>query len=464
MQVDLVLNKKQNIAWEYLNDKTTTEILYGGAAGGGKTHIGCAWIIINCIKYPGSRWVIGRSELKNLKETTLATFFEICTKWGFNKEHYFYNQQSSIIKFFNGSEILLKDLFSYPSDPDFVTLGGLEITGAFIDEVNQIEEKAKNMIATRIRYKLDNFCDICGCQVKKEIIEYNQNKMPIKWICSNGHLTTGLLPKLFMTCNPSRNWVYDKFYKMYREESIEGYKKFIQALPDENKHLSSHYIDQLSRGDETTKRRLLYGEWEYEDTGLIDHDSIINIFTNDSISGDSYYITCDVARKGKDKAVIMVWLDFTIIEIIERSSSTINELVDLINDLKNKYGIGNRNIVVDGDGVGGGVVDYLKGCHDFVNNSRPQNDENYQNLKTQCYFRMVNAILDGKIKITKWTNEQRSSIIQELSLLQRANIDSDGKIQLINKRDIKKQIGRSPDYTDAMMLRMYIKRFNRVYT
>ena len=96
------------------------------------------------------------------------------------EEHFRYNSQSGLIKFFNGSEILLKDLFSYPSDPNFDELGSLEITDSFIDEANQISSKAKQIVRSRIRYKLDE---------------------------------NDLIPKMLMTCNPAKNWTYSEFFK-----------------------------------------------------------------------------------------------------------------------------------------------------------------------------------------------------------------------------------------------------------
>ncbi len=426
MEIDLKLNPKQKIAWDFLNDKITTEILYGGAAGGGKSFLGCAWLIINCMTYPGTRWVMGRSQLKNLKLTTLVTFFEICGRWGLNSKHFSYNQQSGIIKFYNNSEILLQDLFSYPSDPEFISLGGLEITGFFIDECNQVSEKAKNMLASRIRYKLDDY---------------------------------DLIPKGFMTCNPSKNWVYDEFYKKSKLGELEVYKQFIQALLRDNKHISKHYETQLSKLDEIGRRRLLNGEWEYEvDGALISYDNIINSFKEykNDIIGD-YYITCDVARKGKDKAVIYLWQGLSVIRIYEMNISLTNEIVDLINTIKREFNIDNNKIVVDGDGVGGGVVDYLKGCIDFVNGSKALLGENYQNLKTQCYFKLAELINLNKISIYNYNIDQKNKLTQELSVITRKNIDSDGKLQIINKDDIKSIIGRSPDYSDCLMMRMYFE-------
>ena len=42
------LTLKQNHAIYYLNDKITKMVLFGGSAGGGKTVIGCLWLIAMC--------------------------------------------------------------------------------------------------------------------------------------------------------------------------------------------------------------------------------------------------------------------------------------------------------------------------------------------------------------------------------------------------------------------------------
>ena len=110
------LTKKQTQALDYLEDSTTNELLFGGGAGGAKSFLGCLWIILSCLKYDGTRWVIGRSKLKALKETTLNTFFEVAKMLGMSAgEHYVYNAMSGTIKI-GQSEVILKDLFHYPSD------------------------------------------------------------------------------------------------------------------------------------------------------------------------------------------------------------------------------------------------------------------------------------------------------------------------------------------------------------
>jgi len=145
--MDIKLTKKQSIAWEILTDNFTTEMLYGGSAGGGKSFIGCLWVCVSCLNNAGTRYLIGRTVLTQLRLTTLNTLFETLQRMGLTSgNHYTYNAQSNVITFKNGSEIILKDLQYNPSDPNFDSLGGLELTGAFIDEAAQVSNVAYQVI------------------------------------------------------------------------------------------------------------------------------------------------------------------------------------------------------------------------------------------------------------------------------------------------------------------------------
>jgi len=105
---------------------------------------------------------------------------------------------------------LLKDLFLFPSDPNFDSLGSLEICGAFVDEAGQCSWKAIQILLSRMRYKLKEF---------------------------------GIIPKLFMSTNPQKNWAYSEFYMPSKNNTIGSDKKFIQALCTDNPHLDPTYIE-----------------------------------------------------------------------------------------------------------------------------------------------------------------------------------------------------------------------------
>tara|TARA_R110002020_G_scaffold224736_1_gene434627 strand:+ start:147 stop:1454 length:1308 start_codon:yes stop_codon:yes gene_type:complete len=419
-----LLTTKQGLALKYLTDDTTNTVLYGGAAGGGKSYLGCAYIIWLCTEYDGVRCLIGRSKLDNLKKTTLNTFFEVCEKWSIKANvHYTYNAQTNVINFYNGSQVILKDLFQYPSDRNFDSLGSLELTAAFIDECNQITEKAYQIVSSRIRYKLD---------------EYN------------------LIPKVLLTCNPSKEWVYSKFYKPSKEGRLPDYLKFIPSLVTDNRHVSKHYAQQLEKLDHVSKQRLLFGNWEYDDTDdkLIDYNAILGMFETDHVEAGEKYITADIARYGKDKTVIAYWSGLRVEAFKVMDVNSVTEAADEIRKLQQKYSVALGNIIVDDDGVGGGVRDILR-CKAFVNNSKALKGENYINLKTQCYYALSDAINKSTVSIHTDNITYKNFIIQELEQVRRKNFDKDTKLQLISKDDVKAAIGRSPDFSDALAMRMY---------
>lgn len=414
------LTKKQSIAWSKLQDNIHKEILFGGSAGGGKSFIGCLFILTQALKYKETAWLIGRAKLKTLKQTTLKTFFEVATMVGLKKDvHYTYNSQASEIKLFNGSIIFLKDLFSYPSDPNFDELGSLEITGAFIDEANQIAQKAKSIVTSRIRYKLDKY---------------------------------GLIPKCLMTCNPARNWVYKDFYQAQRDGKIRDYRCFIPALANDNPHLSQHYIDNLDNLDDVDRERLKEGNWEYsEENMLFNIDDIIKAFENETNDSDEFKcMTIDVAREGKDKTTIAGWKGLDLFYFEEEAKSNLKDLAKKVNKLERENRL--ENVLADEDGVGGGLVDTAM-IDGFLGGSKALDGENYQNLRTQCYCYLAKNIKFMSLK--KLPEHVKELLQEELLQYKRVKVGEDGKIKITSKKEIKERIGRSPDYADVVMMRMF---------
>ena len=425
-----LLPKQENAVY-YLKDNETKELLYGGAAGGGKSALGCLWLIESCQKYPGSRWLMGRAKLKALKETTLNTFFELSSNLGIT-DQFTYNAQANIIYWNNGSEILLKDLFLYPSDPNFDSLGSLEITGAFIDECNQIVYKAWQIVTSRCRYKLNEF---------------------------------NLIPKVLGSCNPSKNWTYKEFYKRDRDNSLPNTKKFIQALPTDNPHLPKSYLESLLSLDKNSKQRLYFGNWEYDDdpSTLIDIDSISDYWNPNHLKGEgNMYMTIDVARKGKDKTVFRVWHGWLVVYRYEIAKSGLDVVVRKAKELQLKYKVSNSNTIADEDGVGGGVIDFLN-CKGFVNGSRALNDENYNNLKSQCGYKIAQKIVNREVGEICDNAEVKSVTSEEMEQVKQKDIDKDGKVALVGKDIVKQMIGRSPDEWDSIMMRYYFELAHQVF-
>ena len=212
----------------------------------------------------------------------------------------------------------------------------MEITGAFIDEATEITPTAYNVIQSRMRYNLDDH---------------------------------GLTPKLLMTCNPSKGWIYSEFYKKFKDGTLDDNKKFVQSLVTDNPNISKHYINQLRQLDVLSQKRLLFGDWEYsdDDTQLFSIDALNDMFTNEFVKSDNQkFISVDVARFGRDKSVVCLWNGWRceLIKTIDKNS--IDQLVEVVKQIANENNVQRSNIIADSDGVGGGFVDLLKGCKSFV--------------------------------------------------------------------------------------------------
>lgn len=414
---------RQIEALEHLaTDSDVEQVLYGGAAGGGKSKFGCMWQIQRRLKYAGTRSLIGRSKLDTLKKTTLNTFFETAKEFGLVADkHYVYNGQTNVIKFFNGSEIVLKDLFAYPSNPNFDSLGSLEITDYFIDEVAEVTEKAVNIVHSRCRYKLNEF---------------------------------GLIPKGFLSCNPSKGWLYNEFYVKNNRNELPKHRAFVQALPQDNPYLPVAYIESLRRLPEYDRKRLLEGNWEFDDDSdkLFSTDNLLRMFRNELLEGKKC-ITADIARFGKDRTIICVWSGLTLIEVIELNRAALDEVVNKIRLVTKEHSILLQDVVADEDGVGGGVVDFLK-CRGFVNGSKPKQPQ-YQNLKSECYYKLAQYVEENRLTIL--VNGKKEQIVKELEMIKRHRADVEGKLMVTPKDVIKNREGISPDLADAIMMRMYFE-------
>lgn len=432
--LDVKLFPKQAKAFAYLQDDVTNEVLYGGGARGGKSRLLATWLAVECISKPGSSWLLGRNELKRLQQTTLLELLEVLNELGLPKESYNYNIQQSLITFSNGSRIFLYDLGYMPSDPNYDRIGSLNLTGAAIDEAQEVQYKVVNVLRGRF-----------------SLVE--------KW----GWKT---IPKILMTCNPSRNWIYTEYYKPWKAGTLQKDRQFIPALVGDNPTVPQSYIDFLRKSDPVTVARLLDGNFEYDDDPnvLFATDVIASMFKSGKKSKDRF-ITADVARFGKDSTVITVWEGLHCSAIYRKSKFSTRDTVEYIRDLASRLNVEMDRVVVDEDGVGGGVVDQL-GCVGFVNNSKALSPyaasvrsylkRNFANLKTQCYWLFAQLAAQGFVSVEA-TGEIKEKLNEELGFVRYKQVDTDDKIALEAKQDLKERLGRSPDIADALMFRFYFE-------
>jgi len=416
-------DKQKDCARAWL-DNSVSEIIYGGSKGSAKSYTGCSLIFGDAFIYPGIHCFIARDKLNDLRKYTIPSIYEVFNHWGVTQEIYTYNGQDSYFLLHNDSKVFLIDAPYMPRDPLFQRFGSMQMTRGWIEEAGQFQKAAKDALSASLgRWKND---------------EYK------------------LKAKLLQTCNPSKNYLYQD-YKLNKEKKLPEHKRFIQAFPEDNKKLPEGYIENLHKilsGNE--KQRLLYGNWEYDDdpATLINYESIISSFTNNFVPKGQKYITADIARFGKDNTVLIRWEGFRAEEIVTISKSSITDTAKAIREMAFKNLIPIHNVLVDEDGVGGGVRDILN-CKGFVNNSTPLLGENYSNLKSQCHFKFSERMNRNEVYICCKEESVKEKIIEELEQVKQKDIDKDGKKGIIPKDIVKDMIGRSPDYSDALTMREF---------
>lgn len=420
----MILTNKQTIAFNYLTDYTTEFLGYGGAAGGGKTYVGCYWLMQMCYYAPGTKYFIGRDSLKDTRESVLHTWRKLSMQIGFH-DHWRYNDNH--IFFTNGSEIEFIDLTFYPQkDPLFERFGSKEYTSGWIEEAGSVHVTAYETLKSRVGRWLNE--------------EYKIKK------------------KILCTFNPKKNWVDTTFYRPFANDKEIEDTKFVYALPTDNHYLPEDYLNTLRNiKDKSIRERLLNGNFDYDDdpTALIDYEAILNLWTNDHIQpSNNKYIVADIARYGSDRAIITVWDGTIIIDYLTFAISATTDIQNAINALRSKHQIQASNCVADEDGVGGGVVDNCR-IQGFVNNSKATNKQ-YENLKTECGYLLAENIGKIYIKVELPSNE-RQMIEQELGQLKTFDSDKDNRLRLLPKAKIKENIGRSPDWLDSFIMRQYFE-------
>lgn len=419
------VNYKQMLAFRYLADPHTRYVVYGGAAGGGKSWLGCDWLLRCCWAFPKTRWFVGRNNIKDSRESVLVTFVKVADSYGFKD----YRITEDGIEFTNGSVIILLDLTFYPQkDPMFERLGSKEYTGGWVEEAGEVHYMAFEVLKSRIGRHLND--------------EY------------------GLEAKMLITCNPKKNWLYKYFYKPHLDGTLPTDCAFIQALVYDNPFITEDYIKTLeSIAVKSVRLRLLLGKWEYENNAnqLVDYDAILDCFTNEGEIDKRRmrYISSDLAMKGRDRFVAFNWIGLAAKLAINKPYSTGKEIeTDLRNESK-QHGVRRSNIIADSDGLGQYLDSYLEGIKTFHGGATAP-DNTYFNLKSQCAFKLAEVINAGLLYID-CPDEIQPLIVEELeACLVARDVDADtSKKRIIDKREMKAVLGRSPDFFDPLMMRMY---------
>lgn len=439
IQFDTRGNPKQKECARYWIDNETEEILYGGAKYGAKSNTGCNLIFGDAMIYPDTRYFIARDSLTDLRRYTIPSVYEVFELWKLDPAKYMkYNGQDNFFLLYNKSVVEFIDASYSPSDHEWHRFGSRQYTRGWCEEIGDMHRMAiENLFLTVGRWKNREY---------------------------------GLPKKLLLTCNPHKGYGYQEFYQPFKAGTLPKRRKFISALPSDNKAGDPEYIKSLMENPNKNEReRLAFGNWEYDDdpAALIEYEKILDIFTNNPPASPRKCITADIARLGGDRIVIIYWDGF-VGYVTAYQKQKLNVTLTNIEATRTKYNVGKSDVLVDSDGMGSGIED-MGGYKGFVNNGRPLPDpkkpvdangkpvvENFDNIKSQCGFRMADRINNNGIRLVveDW---MKPLIIQELEQVKQKLLDSDMKKGLMTKEKVKEAINRSPDFWDTILEREWFE-------
>lgn len=247
---------------------------------------------------------------------------------------------------------------------------------------------------------------------------------------------------------------------------------FVRAGLEENLKLmlsDPNYLANLAQQSDEQRARDLEGNWNFKAAGddLIKMDDMERFFARPKIEGGAKYASVDIAFEGGDSLVMWLWEGFHIKDIYvcrNNAKTTLNNVKMKLQE----WGVLEERMTYDLNGLGQAFKGFFPHAKPFNNMGgvAPQFKGMYHDLKSQCAYLFAHKLIDGELSIDPRLLSLRFSgqgfsrtELRQILMLERKAIrweegSSDKGFTLIKKSQMKNIIGHSPDYIEALIMRM----------
>ena len=405
--------------------------LFGGGKGGGKTVGGVNIYAHDVSQYKDGVFVVMR---KN------KTVLDITTKESFRR----FFPDEMILNKKDSAGVAIWDLIhnnqlwfwaaDITKDPDYEKTRGVEASAIIVDQFEEFPDLLYQILPSLLRRPAF-------------------------------HVETGTqLPGyIYATCNPKpgRHWLKKSFI----DSDLTGHK-FIQSLAKDNPLLPEGYLESaFSEMSKPLRDMLERGLWDVDEASfkvILNHEFDKAVRDPDmhhpAVAGG-----VDIGLGRPDKTIIYAVNkfghaykqdEFEIYDTMEQYQ----RIKPFVEQIKMRRG----KVRIDSGGIGKGVYDRLRGSFgstiqgvDFAGgDTKPvkklidgkwQKVKQYKNKRAEIYFDTAEGIRNGQIGV-----QFNTELAEEIDVTYYK--PEDGAFQLVDKKEIKLDLGRSPDHADAFAL------------
>jgi len=435
------LTLKQSKAWNALFSDEITDVMYGGAKGGGKSHLLCvwafqlAWLIAAEFKLKPSKnpphvgW-IGRKQATDFAGSTLQTWRQIIPeeyyelKGGTEKDPKHILIDSRIAIDYGGLD--KQETINKFNSAEYSFIG--------VDQAEEITKDEVSVLRASRRMKLQG------------------KELPYRGL---------------FTANPRICWLKDEFITHPKKNML-----FVPALPSDNPHLPSSY-KQMIYDAFGHRPELIQAYWFGSWTALEGANQVIKeewlemAMHRESVSPlrDKEYLVCDTARFGDDETVILHMINT---EIVDKITMPYCRTTDISHRLKvERHRNNDCAIVVETTGadLGAGVVDelYEEGVPviefhpEAAAEDEPNDKIKFKNMRAKAWWTaskmLSKGITDPESNTALITHNMYDTLKEQL--LQPTYDFKNGRLIIESKKDIKARLGRSPDHADTYVIALW---------
>jgi hypothetical protein len=426
---EISLSRRQALAWAVLHDPAVSEVLYGGAKGGGKSILGCYWVWLHALE-------IAREYKLRPSDTPLPVGWMGCKRAVDFQDRTW----EKWLRFIPAGEYRVRE-----QAREVIIRETVKVGFGGLDSSEQVERFNSQEFAF---FFLDQ-----AEEVEKDDIAALRASLRLV-------IGTSSVPrKALLTANPAQCWLKDEFITAPRPN-----QRFIKALPTDNPWLPGDYAQTLREAfghHPGLLRAYLEGDW----SALSATRQMISWERLEAARGlvlrsplPRKLITCDPAREGDDETVIYALLDTDIIEAEIYGKRDEVYTLNALAAMSRKHG--QCPVVVDGTGFSSGFPELLGALGvsviPIISAGAAGDKLKFINVRAEMWDWASRQFASSQVQLS-----HRDSELDRQLCAVRYDFAPGGRWKCELKADVKKRLGRSPDRADCYVMGLYALAYLR---